>query len=102
MNWDTHVTVVGNTISRVIGMIKILPRVFYNKILLSIYNALLLLHINYCFLSWGSDSAAKNIYFKQNRAICAISCAVYNTHTKPLFKIYKLLKIENIYTTTEC
>ena len=64
---------------------------------MTIYNALILPHINYCLLSWGSGSAAKNIFLQQKRAIRAISGAGYNAHTEPLFKIYKLLKIDDIY-----
>ena len=99
LNWDTHVNVIGNKISRVIGTIKQLQLIFPKEILLSIYNALILPHINYCLLSWGSGSAAKNIFLKQKRAIRAISCAGYNAHTEPLFKIYKLLKIDDIYNS---
>ena len=99
LNWDTHVNVIGNKISRVIGTIKKLQLIFPKEILLSIYNALILPHINYCLLSWGSGSAAKNIFLKQKRAIRAISCAGYNAHTEPLFKIYKLLKIDDIYNS---
>ena len=58
---------------------------------------MILPHISYCLLSWGSGSVAKNIFLKQKRAIRAISCAGYNAHTEPLFKIYKLLKIDDIY-----
>ena len=97
LNWDTHVNVIGNKISRVIGIIKKLQIIFPKEILLSIYNALILPHINYCLLSWGSGSVAKFFFFKQKRAIRAISCAGYNAHTEPLFKIYKLLKIDDIY-----
>ena len=39
----------------------------------------------------------KFFFFKQKRAIRAISCAGYNAHTELLFKIYKLLKIDDIY-----
>ena len=62
LNWDTHVNVIGNKISRVIGIIKKLQLIFPKEILLSIYNALILPHINYCLLSWGSGSVAK-IFF---------------------------------------
>ena len=62
LNWDTHVNVIGNKISRVIGIIKKLQIIFPKEILLSIDNALILPHINYCLLSWGSGSVAKNIF----------------------------------------
>ena len=97
LNWYTRVNVVGNKISHVIGIIKQLQLILQKEILLSICNGLILPHINYCLLSWGSGSVAKNIFLKQKRAIRAISCAAYNAHTEPLFKIYKLLKIDEIY-----
>ena len=58
LNWDTHTNVVGKRISRAFGVIKKLQLV---SILLTIYNALILPHINYCLLSWGSDIAVKSI-----------------------------------------
>ena len=65
LNWDTHVDVVGNKISRVIGIIKKLQLIFPREILLTIYNALILHHINYCLLSWGSGSAAKIFFYSR-------------------------------------
>ena len=46
LNWDTLVNVIGSKISRVIGIIKKLQFNFPKEILLSIYNALILPHIN--------------------------------------------------------
>ena len=97
LNWDTHTNVVGKRMSRAVGVIKKLQLVFPKTILLTIYNALILSHINYCLLSWGSVSAAKTIFLIQKRAIRAISSAGYNAHTEPLFKCYNVLKVEDIY-----
>ena len=94
--WDTLGNVVGTKILREIGMINKLKLIFLKEILWSIYNALILPHINYCLFSWGSGSAAKNIFLKQKRAIRAISGVACNAHTEPQFKIYKLYKIEDI------
>ena len=97
LNWDTHTNVIGKRISRAVGVIKKLQLVFPKLILLTIYNALILPHINYCLLSWGSDIAVKSIFMLQKRAIRAISSAGYNAHTEPLFKFYNVLKVEDIY-----
>ena len=67
--------------SRAVGLIKKLQIVFPKTILLTNYNALILLHINYCLLSWGSASAIKTIFMLQKRAIRAISFAGHNAHT---------------------
>ena len=66
-------------------------------ILLTIYNALILPHINYCLLSWGQPVQLKLYSRIQKRAIRAISSAGYNAHTEPLFKFFKVLKVEDIY-----
>ena len=78
-----------------VGIIKKMQRIFPTEILLAIYNALVLPHINYCILSWGADS--NTIFILQKKAVRAIASAGYNAHTEPFFKLYNLLKIEDIY-----
>ena len=56
-----------------------------------------LLNINYCLLSWGSSNAAESIFLQQKKAICAISSASHNAHTEPLFKIFNILKLNDIF-----
>ena len=97
LNWETHTNVISKRMSRAVGVIKKLQLVFPKTILLTIYNALILPHINYCLLSWGSASAVKTIFTIQKRAIRAISSAGYNAHTEPLFKFFNVLKVEDVY-----
>ena len=42
-------------------------------------------------------SAAESIFHQQNKAIRAISSARHNAHTEPLFKIYNILKLKDIF-----
>ena len=65
------------------------------KILLAIYNALALPYINHFILSWGTDS--NTIFILQKKAVRTIASAGYNAHTESFFKLYNLLKIEDIY-----
>ena len=60
--------------------------IFPTEILLAIYNALVLPHINYCILSWVADS--NTILILQKKAVRAIASAGYNAYTEPLFKLY--------------
>ena len=69
---------------------------FSREIMLSIYKALILPHINYC-LFHGVLAVLPKYFFRAEKAIRTISCAGYNAQTEPLFKIHKLLKIEDIY-----
>ena len=97
LNWDTHINVIGKKISRAVGIIKKLQLLLPKTILISLYNALVLPHINYCLLSWGLGSAAESIFLQQKKAIRAISSASHNAHTEPLFKIYNILKLKDIF-----
>ena len=69
LNWDTHVNIIEKRITRAVGIIRKLQLIFPRTIFLSIYNALILPHINYCLLSWGLGTAAKGIFLQQKRAI---------------------------------
>ena len=80
LNWDTHVNVIGNKISRMIGIIKKLQFIFPKIFLLPIYNALILPHINSCLLSWGSGSATKNFFKAEKGNLCHILCWLQCTY----------------------
>ena len=97
MKWDTHINVTGQKISRAVGIIKKLQLLLPKTILISLYNALVLPHINYCLLSWGLGSAAESIFLQQKKAIRDISSASHNAHTEPFFKIYNILKLKKIF-----
>ena len=82
-------------ISRITGILKKLQLVMPKNVLLTIYNTLILHHINYCLLVWGKKSG--KILQLQKKAIAAVSCAGYISHTEPLFKLYDILKVNDIY-----
>ena len=68
LNWDTHTNFIGKRISRAVGVIKKMQLIFPKSVLITIYNALILLHINYCFLSWGLDTSVKSIFMQQKKS----------------------------------
>ena len=49
----------------------------------------------HCLLCWGYESSV--IFLLQKKAIRIISGANIKSHTEPMFKLYNLLKIEDIY-----
>ena len=67
LKWNTHINYVSLKISKVTGLLYKLKSVFPITILKSIYNTLVLPHINYCILSWGSQ--IDRIHLLQKRAI---------------------------------
>ena len=64
-----------------------------------LYNTLLLAHINYCILSWGYK--CDRITKIQKRAIRLINLSKYNAQTEPIFKQFKLLKVNHILQMQE-
>ena len=65
------------------------------KVLLTIYNSLILSHLHYGILCWGFSS--HKLFKSQKKAIRVICKSKYNAHTDRLFKELKLLKIEDIF-----
>ena len=59
LNWKQHITKIANTISKSIGIINKLKYELPENTLLTIYNSLILPHLNYCILAWGYDSKMK-------------------------------------------
>ena len=95
ITWNLHKDEISKKISRIIGILKTLQLVVPKNVLLTIYNTLILPHINYCLLVWGNKSG--KILQLQKKAIRAVSCAGYISHTEPLFKLYDILKVNDIY-----
>jgi len=97
LTWNTHLSAISKKISRIIGLIYKMKLILPFNIVLSLYNTLILPHINYCLLSWGQN--CESILLLQKRALRAVFSAGFNAHTEPLFKICNLLKMEDIYKT---
>jgi hypothetical protein len=94
LNWKTHSEKVSNSISKTIGILNRLKHFLPLNIKTTLYNSLILSHINYCLLVWGYDHTRMKKL--QKRAIRTLTVSKYNAHTEPLFKSLNLLKIEDM------
>ena len=94
LGWETHTNKIANKISRVIRIINKLKHFVPVYILKTLYNSLILPHINYGLLLWGYR--CERIFKLQKKAIRIITCSKYNSYSEPLFKSTKLLKIKDI------
>ena len=56
LKWHTHIINISRKISISIGVINVLKHTFSTYILNTLYSSLVLLHLNYCLLSWGCHS----------------------------------------------
>ena len=83
--------------SRIIDILTQMKMIFPQDILLSIYNALILPHLNYCILSCGKY--CEQITPLQKRAMRSVYYTKYNAHTEPLFKKCNVFKFNDLYDT---
>ena len=95
LTWKDHISNIGTKISKTIGVMSRIKHHVSSSILLKIYNSLILSRLHYGILCWGYD--CHNLFKLQKKAIRTICKTKYNSHTDPLFKQLKLLKIEDIF-----
>ncbi len=63
------------------------------QIKVHIYNSLVLSHLNLGTIIWGFK--CEKLTKLQNNVVRILSLSKFNTHTEPLFKRLKLLKIND-------
>ena len=96
LEWTRHIDKVANKISRTLGTLNKLKHVLPVYTLKTMYDALIVPHLNYNILLWGLIQTECQNYKKGNYRI--ITCGKYNSHTEPMFKRLHLLKIHDIFT----
>ena len=94
LSWKKHIDKLSNKISKIIGVLNKFMFIIPDQILLTIYNSLILPHLNYCILAWGYDS--KRLYKLQKKALRIINKSPYLAHTDPMFIKYNVLKVKDI------
>ena len=92
LTWKEHINLIANKISRTVGVINRLKNYIPENALLTIYNTLIIPHLNYGILTWGFNS--DRIWKIQKKAVRSITLSKYNAHTEPILKTLKLLKID--------
>ena len=96
LSWDKHVFEVGNKISKTIGTLAVLKHYFPVRILLMIYNSLILSHLNYGITLWGFNNCTR-LKQLQKRAIRYVNKSSFFTHSKPLCYKVNCLLIDDIF-----
>ena len=99
MSWKPHLQKISNKIAKITGILNKMKHILPNYILLKIYQALILPHLNYGILAWGHNT--QSIASLQKRAIRVITNSKYNDHTSPIFSKLNLLTITDIKTLFE-
>ena len=98
MKFKSHIGKVSGIISRYLGIICRAKYLFGKKELLLLYNALILPYLTYCLVIWGSnyESTLQPVIILQKRAIRIIAGAGRISHTSPLFREMKVLKVTDL------
>ena len=98
LKFKSHIAKVSSTISRNLGIISRARYLLEKKQLILLYNALILPYITYCLVIWGSnyESTLQPIIILQKRAIRLIAGAGRISHTSPLFRELRILKVVDL------
>ena len=99
LSWKKHIEFICNKLLTVIYILRYIKPLVSINTLRTIYTSLFQPHLLYGIISWykpNSKSTIDCIYYK--KAIRLISKSKYNTHTSPLFKNLKILKLVDLYT----
>ena len=92
----THITKIATKIRNIIGIMYRIKHMVPSNILLTIYNALIRPHINYCLKCWGFNQ--ERIFKLQKKAMRIIRSSGYLSHSEPLFIKLNVLKIDGLFT----
>ena len=87
LSWNEHIHTISNKMSKTIGILNNLKHHIPLNILITIYNTLILPHINYAILSWEFKS--DRILKLQKKTVCIITPSKFNAHNEPIFERFK-------------
>ena len=84
LDWKPHLNSIGIKVARVIGLLRKLKYTLPIQVLRSIYNSLILPHMHYALLAWGTK--CHKIELLQKKALRIIFFKSPIAHTEPLLK----------------
>ena len=98
LNWNQHINNISTSVAKGIGILHRIKYFVSKKVLITLYNTLILPYISYCNMVWGNCCVTKlnQILFLQKKAIRICSNSLYLAHTNPLFHHLKFLKVFDI------
>ena len=104
LNWKSHISHVEKKISRGIGILCRLKKVFTNEALLMIYYTTIFPHLDYCCEVWGSTCSTylTRLTTLQKRAVRIIDGLSYKAHTTKSFQKLGILKLKDMVKLKCC
>ena len=95
LTWKPHIDKIASKLSRASGIINKLKNILPLNIKITLYNTLVLPHINFNILLWGHSYS--KVYKLQKRIVRNIICASYSSHSNPIFHDLNILKVQDIH-----
>ena len=75
-----------------------LKHIYPQAVLLALYSALIVRHLTYCLLAWGSKIVPNHpLHLLQKKDLRIFASQDYISHTEPICKEYRILKIFDMY-----
>ena len=99
MTWDAHINHISKKISKAIGILYQIKHVYPQLILFTLYTTLIVPHLNYCLILWGSYIKENHrLHLLQKKALRIITNSHYIAHSKPIFKAVRCLYITDMFS----
>ena len=96
--WNQHINKISLKISKSIGILYRLRDIYPRTVLKNLYNSLITPQFNYCILCWGSVVRENHsLHILQKRALRLITNSNYISHTEPLCKELRVLKVFDMF-----
>jgi len=101
LSWKNHIEHIATKISKVIGVIYRLKDVYPQSVLLMLYNTLIVSHINYCLLCFGSNIVDNHqVHLLQKKALRLVTNSDFVSHSEIICKTHRLLKVPDMFRFT--
>ena len=103
LNWKFHLTQLSTKLIRANSMLALIRHHVPKQTLLSIYHGVFSSHLNYGCQIWGQAINNNSKIFRlQKKAMRIVTFSEHNSHTGPIFKELKILKLPDIIKFYNC
>ena len=94
-----HITNVARKVLKAVGVMYNASFCLSKQSLITLYYSLPYPYLQYCVSVWGStySSNLNHIFMLQKRAVRIIAKESFDAHNDPIFKNFKILKLNSIY-----
>ena len=102
LRWTSHIQKVSGKIGRLVGIMGRVASVLGSEQLLTLYNALVLPHLQYCLIAWGDFKEGRNkllgdTLLRHQKKLARLIEGGKRCHADPIFGQRGILKINDLY-----